>query len=68
MTKWDSVATEIDAEQMKVWRRAIHRSPEGKTAAIAAPNHNRAFDFDKAAMPAGAKALAAMTLEFMMKP
>ncbi len=43
-------------------------APEGKTPATAAPNHNPAFDFDEAAMPAGAKALAAMALEFMAKP
>ncbi len=43
-------------------------APEGKTPATAAPNHNPAFDFDEAAMPAGAKAMAAMTLEFLAKP
>ena len=42
-------------------------APEGKTPATAAPNHNPAFDFDEAAMPAGAKAMAAMTLEFMTR-
>ena len=43
-------------------------APEGKTPATAAPNHNPAFDFDEAAMLAGAKAMAAMTLEFPAKP
>jgi len=43
-------------------------APEGKTPATAAPNHNPAFDFDESAMPTGARAMAAMTLEFMMKP
>ena len=43
-------------------------APEGKTPATAAPNHNPAFDFDEAAMPAGAKAMSAMTLEFLAKP
>lgn len=43
-------------------------APEGKTPATAAPNHNPAFDFDEGAMPAGAKALAAMTMEFLARP
>lgn len=43
-------------------------TPEGKTPATAAPNHNPAFDFDEGAMPVGAKALAAMTLEYLARP
>ncbi|NLF54272.1 MAG: M20/M25/M40 family metallo-hydrolase, partial [Thauera phenolivorans] len=43
-------------------------APEGKTPATAAPNHNPAFDFDEGAMPTGAKALAAMTLEYLATP
>lgn len=43
-------------------------APEGKTPATAAPNHNPAFDFDEAAMSVGAKALAAMTMEFLTRP
>lgn len=42
--------------------------PAGKTPATAAPNHNPAFDFDEGAMPVGAKALAAMTMEYLAKP
>ena len=42
-------------------------APEGRTPATAAPNHNPAFDFDERAMPMGAKALAAMTLEYLAK-
>ncbi len=41
--------------------------PEGKTPATAAPNHSPAFDFNEAAMPLGAKAMAAMTLAFLVK-
>lgn len=39
--------------------------PADKTPDTAAPNHNPAFDFDEGAMPIGAKALAAMALEYL---
>ena len=42
--------------------------PEGRTPATAAPNHNPGFDFDEGTMPTGAKALAAMTLEYLSQP
>lgn len=41
--------------------------PAGKTPATAAPNHSPAFDFDEGVMPLGARAMAAMALEFLNK-
>ncbi len=41
--------------------------PEGKTPATAAPNHSPFFDFDEKTMPVGAKALAAMALDFLAR-
>ncbi len=42
-------------------------APEGKTPATAAPNHSPFFDFDEKAMPVGAKAMAAMALDFLAR-
>ena len=42
--------------------------PAGKTPATAAPNHSPSFDFDEAMMPLGARAMAAMALDFLAKP
>ena len=45
----------------------LYATPKGKTAATAAPNHSPAFDFDEEAMPVGAKALAALALDFLAR-
>jgi len=42
-------------------------TPEGKTPATAAPNHSPFFDFDEKVMPVGAKAMAAMALDFLAR-
>ena len=43
-------------------------APDGKTPATAAPNHSPYFDFDEKAMPVGARALAALALDFLARP
>lgn len=42
-------------------------TPQGKTAAEAAPNHSPAFDFDEDAMAVGANALGALALDSLAR-
>ncbi len=42
--------------------------PKGKSHTTAAPNHSPQFDIDEAQLPVGARTLAALAMDFLLRP